>query len=317
MKKSKSKINYNKWGYYFIIPFIVVYAVFSLIPILSTLYYSFFEYYYKLGGAVQVGPNFAFLENYITLFTEGKFFKYLGNTMVLWAFGFVPQLVISLLLALWFSSTRLNIKAQGFYKTFIYMPNLVMASAFSFLFLQLFANDGPVINVLFQLGVLQDSFSFIDYSISTRGLISFMNFLMWFGNTTILLMAGIMGIDQSIIESAQVDGASSSQTFFKVVLPLLKPILLFVMITSLVGGVQMYDIPEIFTGGTGGSEIGSMTVMMYISDLLSTSKQYGLAGAASTTLFILTAIVSILFFYFFNRDEFRKEKKVKEVKGNE
>lgn len=317
MKKKKTKINFNKWGYYFVIPFILVYVVFSLVPLLSTLYYSFFEYYFKFGGLQQVGPNFSFLDNYIKLFTEGKFFKYFGNTMVIWLFGFTPQIIVSLVLAMWFSSTRLNIKAQGFYKAIIYMPNLVMAAAFSLLFLRLFSNNGPVTNLLIDSGLLNETFSFVDQKWSTRGLISFMNYLMWFGNTTILLMAGIMGIDSSILESAQVDGATSTQAFFKVVLPLLRPILLFVVITSLVGGVQLFDIPEIFTSGTGGPESGSMTVIMYIARLLGVSKQYGLAGAASTVLFIMTATVSLGFFFLFYRKDYMEERKAKKVTAHE
>jgi len=304
----KSKINYNKWGMRFIMPFIIIYVLFSLVPLLSTFFYSFFEYYFRYGGLEQVGPNFSGLDNYIKVFTEGKFFTYFGNTIIMWVMGFVPQLIISLLLALWFTSTRLNIKGQHTYKTVMYMPNLVMASAFSLLFLRLFANNGPVTNMLFESGLVPDTFSFVDKAWSTRGLIASMNFLMWFGNTTILLMAGIMGIDQTVIESAQVDGASSVQTFFRIILPLLKPILLFVMVTSLVGGVQMFDIPTIFTGGSGGPKQSAMTIMMYISDLLSISKQYGLAGAVSTVLFVITASISLTFFYFFNRDEFRKKK---------
>lgn len=317
MKTGKSKINFNKWGYRFVAPFIIVYVIFSLIPLLSTLYYSFFEYYFKFGGLEQVGPNFAFLDNYVTLFTEGKFFKYFGNTMIIWIWGFVPQMIVSLILAIWFTSTRLNIKAQGFFKAIIYMPNLVMASAFSLLFLRLFSNNGPITMLLLDNNIIGESFSFVDVNWSTRGLISLMNYLMWFGNTTILIMAGIMGIDKSLFESAQVDGANSIQTFFRIVLPLLRPILLFVMVTSLVGGVQMFDIPQIFTSGTGGPETGSMTVIMYISSLLGTSKQYGLAGAASTILFIMTASVSLGFFFLFYRKDIIRERKMKEVKTDE
>lgn len=307
MMKRKSRINYNKWGMRFIMPFIVIYVLFSLIPLLSTFIYSFFEYYFRFGGLEQVGPNFNGFDNYIKVFTEGKFFVYFFNTMIMWVMGFIPQLLISLLLALWFTSTRLRIRAQGTFKTIMYMPNLVMASAFSLLFLRLFANNGPITNLLFELELLPTSFSFVDHMWPTRGLIALMNFLMWFGNTTILLMAGIMGIDQTLLESASVDGANSRQTFFKIVLPLLKPILLFVMVTSLVGGVQMFDIPTIFTGGSGGPKQGAMTVMMYIADLLSISKQYGLAGAVSTVLFVITASISLTFFYFFNKDEFKKK----------
>ncbi len=317
MKKSNSKVNYNKWGYRFVLPFILVYVIFSLIPLLSTFFYSFFEYFYKFGGLEKVGPNFTFLDNYVTLFTEGKFFKYFGNTMIIWIIGFVPQMVVALLLALWFTSTRLNIKAQGFFKTIIYMPNLVMAAAFSLLFLRLFSNNGPVTSVLLDMDIIGESFSFVDQNWSTRGLIAFMNYLMWFGNTAILLMAGIMGIDKSLIESARVDGANTVQIFFRIILPLLKPILLFVMVTSFVGGVQMFDLPQIFTSGSGGPETGSMTVIMYIARLLGISKQYGLAGAASTVLFAMTAIVSLGFFFVFYRKELMENRLVKKVKANE
>jgi len=313
-KKQKTKINYNKWGYYFVAPFIIVYVVFSLIPLLSTFYYSFFEYYYAQGGFIKVGPNFNGFANYAKLFSQGLFMKYLGNTVILWIMGFVPQIIISLLMALWFTSFRLKLKGKGFFKTIMYMPNLVMAAAFSMLFLQLFSNTGGLTTLLMDQGIIPETFSFVDRMWPTRALIASMNFLMWFGNTTILLMAGIMGIDDSLIESASVDGANSFQIFGKVILPLLKPILLFVLVTSLVGGIQLYDIPFVFTRGTGGPQGGSQTVMMYISGLLRTSKQYDMAGTASVILFLITSVVSIGFFFIFNREEiseYRKEKKTK------
>src|SRR5690554_7138323 len=312
-KKKQTKVNYNKYGYYFIAPFFIIYSIFSLLPLLSTFYYSFFEYYFhQVRGTI--GPNFSFLDNYITIFEQGIFFKYLGNTMIIWLLGFIPQIIISLTLALWFTNTRLKIRGQGFFKTVMYMPNLVMAAAFSMLFAQLFSNTGAITKLLFEKGVISESFSFVNRVWPTRGLISLMNFLMWFGNTTILLMAGIMGVDDSLIESAQVDGATTFEVFSKVILPLLKPILLFVLVTSLVGGVQMYDIPFVFTRGTGGPQGGSQTVMMYISGLLRTSKQYDMAGTASVVLFLITSVVSVGFFFIFNREEiadYREEKRRK------
>lgn len=311
-KNKNNKINYDRWGLYFIAPFFIIYGIFSLVPLLSTGYYSFFEYYYhQIKGTV--GPNFVLFDNYVTLFNQGLFFKYLGNSMIIWIMGFVPQIIISLLFALWFTNMRLKIKGQGFFKTIMYMPNLVMASAFSMLFASLFSNTGALTKLLFDWGVISETFSFVDRVWPTRGLIALMNFLMWFGNTMILLMAGIMGIDDSLLESAQVDGATSFQTFRKVTLPLLKPILLFVFVTSLVGGVQLFDIPKIFTQGTGGPLNGSTTVMMYISSLLNPAKQYGLAGAASVVLFLLTATVSLIFFYFTNKEELKEAKEIRRV----
>lgn len=301
-KTKKTRVDYNKWGYYFLIPFIVVYFVFSLIPLLSTFYYSFFEY--RQQGLSIIGPNFIGFQNYSTVFTEGpdKLFKYFGNTMIMWIMGFIPQLIISLLFALWFTSNRLKIKASSFYKTIMYMPNLVMAAAFSMLFMQLFGKNGPIETLLINSGIVGETFTFAGKVWASRSIIAFMNFLMWFGNTTILLMAGIMGIDQMVIESAQVDGASSTKVFFKIILPLLKPILLFVLVTSLIGGVQMFDIPYIYSQGDGGPNFSTMTIMMYLSKLLGPSKQLGLAGAVSVLVFIITGAMSVFFFKFLGTD---------------
>ncbi|MDD4204164.1 MAG: sugar ABC transporter permease [Acholeplasmataceae bacterium] len=240
--------------------------------------------------------------------------KYLGNTIILWLISFIPQIIISLLMALWFTSFRLKLKGTTFFKTIMYMPNLVMAAAFSMLFVQLFSNTGGLTTLLMDMGIIPETFSFVDKVWPTRFLIAAMNFLMWFGNTTILLMAGIMGIDDTLIESASVDGANSRQTFTKITLPLLKPILLFVLVTSLVGGVQLYDIPYVFTKGTGGPNGSSQTVMMYISGLLKTSKQYDMAGTASVILFLFTTVISIFFFLVMNRDEiddYKEERRIK------
>ena len=113
MKKSGGKaVRYNKWGYIFLIPFIAVYIIFQLIPLVTTIYYSFFENY--MSGLTQVGPNFVGFENYRKLFTGGDVWVYFKNTMVLWIMCFIPQIFLSLLLGAWFSDTRLKIKGSRF-----------------------------------------------------------------------------------------------------------------------------------------------------------------------------------------------------------
>ena len=205
MKKSGGKaVRYNKWGYIFLIPFIVVYVVFQLVPLITTIYNSFFENY--MSGLTQVGPNFVGFENYEKLFTSGDIWQYFKNTMVLWIMCFIPQIFLSLLLGAWFSDVSLKLKGTRFFKTVIYLPNLIMASAFSLLFFTLFADGGPINNLLMQIGFISEPYKFLSHVGSTRGLIALMNCLMWFGNTTILLMAGMMGIDTSLFEAAEVDG---------------------------------------------------------------------------------------------------------------
>ena len=149
---------------------------------------------------------------------------------------------------------------------------------------------------------LDAPYKFLINTWSTRSLVALMNFLMWFGNTTILLMAGMMGIDTSLFEAAEVDGATSTQVFWKITLPLLRPILVYVLITSLVGGLQMFDVPQILTNGTGEPMRTSMTLIMYLNKHLF-SKNFGMGGALSVILFIITGALSLLVYKFSDNKE--------------
>ena len=294
MRRHKG-VSYAKWGYIFILPFFVVYILFTLVPQLTTFYNAFFENYRS--GLKQIGPNFVGFDNFVKLFTPDKsgsigMLKYFGNTVILWVLGAVPQVAVALLLAVFFTSYRLNLKGQQFFKTVIYMPNLIMASAFSMLFFTLFSPVGPINNILLSSGLADKAIDFLGMRVSVRLLISLMNFLMWFGNTTILLMAGIQGIDQCLFEAADIDGANSLQVFFKVTLPLLAPILVYTVITAMIGGLQMFDVPQVLTNGKGTPNRSSFTMVMYLNNYLQTSKNYGMAGAVSVVLFIISAGLS-------------------------
>ncbi|MBQ9302888.1 carbohydrate ABC transporter permease [Butyrivibrio sp.] len=293
-KKSNSNVvKFNRWGYIFLIPFFVTYVIFSLIPLCSTIYNSFFENYRS--GLKQIGPNFVGINNYINLLNSPEIWKYLMNTLIMWVGGFIPQITIALLLAYWFSDPSLRLKGQRFFKTVIYMPNLIMASAFSMLFFALFSDSGPVNQILLSVGFIKEPFKFFQYVVASRALVMLMNFLMWFGNTTILLMAGMLGIDSSLYEAAQVDGATASQVFFKITMPILKPIFTYVLITSLIGGLQMFDVPQILTNGRGNPTDSLTTVIMLLNRYL-TSKDVGRGGALSVFLFIVTGILSLVVF---------------------
>lgn len=298
MKKTEGKskiVRYNKWGYIFLIPFVLVYVIFQLIPLVSTIYNSFFENYRV--GLMQVGPTWVGLENYKTIFSDVSLLKYTANTLIMWVIGFIPQIIVSLLLGQWFSDVRLKLKGSRFFKTVIYLPNLIMASAFSMLFFALFSDVGPINAILIKMGIAtqENPVRFFSNVWATRGLVGFMNFLMWFGDTTIILMAGIMGIDTSLFEAAEVDGASSWQRFYRITLPLLKPILIYVIITSMIGGIQMFDVPQILTNGSGAPAESTKTLIMYLNQHLY-SKNYGLGGALSVFLFIITAILSLIIY---------------------
>jgi len=296
-------VSYAKWGYIFLIPFFVIYFIFSFIPLVTTFYYSFFENY--MSGLNHVGPNFVGLENYKAIL-NGDLLKYMGNTVIIWILGFIPQIIISLLLGIWFTDLRLRLKGTGFFKTVIYMPNLIMAAAFSMLFFTLFSDGGPVNDILVKLDFFKEPFRFMTSVWATRGLIAGMNFLMWFGNTTIILMAAIMGIDTALFEAAAIDGAGSWKIFKKITIPTIRPILIYVFITSMIGGIQMFDIPQILTNGQGTPNRSSMTLIMFLNNHLF-SKNYGLAGALSVVLFFVSSVLSIVVFFSMTRETSKRK----------
>ena len=251
-------------------------------------------------------PNFVGFENYGKLF-DSNIGKYFGNTILIWVFGFIPQIFISLLLASWFTNLRLRLRATGIFKTIIYLPNLIMASAFAMLFFVLFSDAGPMNDILVHLGILETPYRFLSEVGGTRGLIIAMNFLLWFGNTTILLMAGIMGIDTSLIEAAEIDGAKQAQVFWLITMPLLKPIFVYVLITSLIGGLQLFDVPQILTNGGGNPDRTSTTLIMLLNNHLY-SKNYGLGGALSVMLLVISGVLSLIVYDTLTREQ-RKQRK--------
>ena len=135
-----------------------------------------------------------------------------------------------------------------------------------------------------------------------RGLIGLMNFLMWCGNTTIMLMAAIMGVDPTLYEAAELDGCTPNQMFWKITIPLIRPILVYVMITSMIGGLQMFDVPQILTNGKGGPDRTSTTMIMYLNNHLF-SKNYGMAGAVSVVLFLVCAVLCVVVYFSLTKED--------------
>lgn len=304
----RKSISYAKWGYIFIIPFFVAFIMFNLIPLISTFKNSFYEYYF-IQGYRQVGPNWVGLENYSELFkAENDLIKYFGNTFIIWLLGFIPQIFFSLLFASWFTDLRMKLKT-GAYKIIFYLPNVIMAAAMGMLFFTLFSQSGPINSIYKSITGSTEPIMFFEHVWTQRGIIALINFLMWFGNTTIMLMAAINGIDPSLYESAQIDGANPTQTFWKITIPLIRPILLYVLITSLIGGLQMFDVPQIVANGGSAVDNTSMTVVVYLNKYLSVSKNYGMAGALSVILFIVAAVLSMVIFFLTTERDTKKKKK--------
>lgn len=315
-------ISYAKYGYFFILPFFLVYCFFQLYPLFNTFYLSFF------GNGKKV-DDFVGLQNFqALLFGTGMgrtssaihetFIQTLGNTFIVWIGNFIPQIVLSLALAVWFTDAKLKIKGKGFFKVVMYMPNILTAASIAALYLSLFAESkyGPVNNLLMSIGIIDNPIKFVTGVWQSRGMVMFIHCWMWFGNTMIMLMSGIMGLNPSLFEAANIDGASSGQVFRKITLPLLSPMMLYTVVTSMIGGLQMFDIPYMYTKGTQRNEY-TKTAAVFIYEHFREkmpNPNYGFSAAASVILFFITIILGSVAFYM-NRDKDELAKK-KERKAN-
>ena len=166
----------------------------------------------------------------------------------------------------------------------------------------MFSTDVGIINyVLKTAGLIQNNIEWL--TTPRTAMIAVIIANVWIGIpfNTILLSTGLSTIPQELYESASVDGANSIQRFFRITLPLLRPILLYVMITSLIGGLQMFDVPQVLTNGKGEPVRMSMTLIMYLNNHLY-SKNFGMAGALSVFLFIITGILSLIVYKFSVQD---------------
>lgn len=296
MKKNKT-VEYGKYGLLFLIPFFLVFLVFQLYPLLYTFYNSLI-YSAKNGRYVTETVGLGNFTNYVFAKTGSEFWQSLMVTVVLWILNFIPQILLALLLAAWFTDIKIKLKGSGIYKVIMYMPNIITAATIAVLFYGLFEVNGPITTLFKDLGWC-DKGGILNHGWASLIIIAFIQFWMWYGNTMIVLIAGILGINPSLYEAAMVDGASSRQTFFSITLPLLKPILQYTLVTSAIGGLQMYDIPALFNvSGTGDAlpNYASQTITMYIRKLGFTTKDMGKSAAASMILFVVTLVISLLFF---------------------
>ena len=312
-------ISYAKYGYMFIAPFFLVYCFFQVWPLIQTFILSF------QGNGADAG-NFVGFDNYgIILFGSGEgmgrraaamqdlFLTSFKNTIILWFGNFIPQILLSLLLAVWFTDSKLHIPGVGFFKVVMYLPNIITAVSVAALFMRFISNSQlSAVNTLLTLNG-GDPVSFEASAAWSRGIVMFIQTWLWFGNTMIMMMSGIMGINPSLFEAAAIDGASSGQVLRKVTLPLLRPMVVYTLITSMIGGLQMFDIPYLYHTGAGKINVNLRTVAVFVYEQFRAGAKvhqpdYGIAGAASVILFIITAALGVLVFRM-NRDEDEHRKK--------
>ncbi len=289
-------------AYLFVLPFVIVFLTFSVYPVFRTLYLSFTSYK-GFGDAKWAG-----LANYIRVFKDKFFWKALGNTVKIWGVNIILQLGLAFLLTVIFSDIKYKIRGLGIFRAVYYLPNLIAATSVAFLFKTLLDwKYGSFNQLLLTLGVAKEQINWLGSTSTAPYVISVIGAWMWFGNSFIMLMAGVQGIPTDYFEAAAIDGAGRWKVFAKITIPLLRPIMLYVFVTSLIGGLQLFDLPFLMNGvapNTAGEPSGCLqTAVMYLYKFGFETHQVGYASAIAYTLFFIILIVSIIQFKTLGREE--------------
>ena len=304
-KKNNLK-KYNRAGYVFVLPFVIVFLIFNVYPVLRTLYLSFTNA--KIAGVGEM--KWVWFDNYIRVVTDKFFWRALWNTVRIWGVNIVLQLGLAFLLTIVFSDIKYKMKGLSVFRIIYYLPNLIAATSIAFLFKTLldwrYGTANQIIGNIYKLfGATYNPIDWLGRAATAGNTIAVIQTWIWFGNSFIMLMAGVQGISTDYFEAAAIDGAGRWTVFGKITLPLLKPILLYVAITSLIGGLQMFDLPFLMAEKASASYNSVETAVMYLYKFGFTTgtTQTGYASAIAYVLFLIILIVSIVQLKVFNKKE--------------
>lgn len=271
--------------YLYISPFFVVFAITGLFPLLYTGFVSLHEWD-LLGGQGE----FVGLENFTAVLDQAFFWKALRNTISIFLLSSVPQVLIALILA---ALLHANLRARTFWRMGVLLPYVVAPVAVTLVFSKMFADDSGMINAILQQVGMDPIAWHSDPFWSHVAIASMVNFR-WTGYNTLIFLAAMQAIPQDLYEAAVIDGASRVRQFFSVTVPMVRPTLIFVVITSTIGGLQIYDEPRMYDQmGQGGNDRQWLTVTLYLYELGWRNTNLGRAAAVAWLLFLVIVIFGI------------------------
>lgn len=273
----------NKYAYFYITPFFIVFLIFSLFPILYSFVLSFCDMDVLSGRFTFVG-----MRNYQRLFESGYFFKSIGNTLLIWIMSIIPQLSIAFVLALILSNKWF--RGRFLLRNIYYFQNLVTPVTIGLLFGAMFSYPGGAVNnIITMLGL--EAVDFQNNQMLARMVIAIAICWKNFGFNIIYFTAGINSISDDVLEAAEVDGASNWQKITRITLPLMRPILIYVLVTSVIGGLQMFDESHLVFKSVPGD--ATVTMVKYLYDSAFERFQFGYAAAVAYGIFVIIIIASV------------------------
>lgn len=287
--------------YVFISPFFILFLVFSAFPLLFSLYLGFHSW-------DGVGPmEWAGIKNFTYLLTDDVFWRAVRNTVVLMFQSAVPQHVFALAFA--FILNGGFVRCKDFFKASLFLPYLTSAIAVSLLFKAMFSYRMGLINyglealcqwgpakTLLRMASLLPPVNWLGKAMYVKPAISTLIVWQWTGWNTILYLAGLQAINTEYYDAARVDGATWPQVFFRITLPLLRPMILFAATLSIIGSMQLFTEPMILTTKTGGTTMAGYTVAMNLYQVAFDWRYFGSAAAISWVLFMMIFAFSLVNF---------------------
>lgn len=280
-----SEIWKHRKEYVAISPFYLLFAVFGLFPIVFSMYLSF-QSWDGIGHMSYNGLN-----NYLFMVTDPEFWKAVRNTLLIWVFSTVPMLFSALVIAFLLNSSM--VKFRTFFRIGYFLPNVTSLVAVAIIFSTVFSNNYGLLNYFLNLFGL----STVEWLNKTWGIqiaVSIMVIWRWVGYNAVIYLAGLQSIPKVLYEAAKIDGASGIQTFFRITVPILRPIILFTVITSTIGGMQIFTEPQVLVGNDGGVDGGGLTIVLYLFREAFINNYFGYGAAVGWGMFVLIALFSIL-----------------------
>lgn len=286
--------NLGRWDvklspYLYISPFFILFGLTGLFPLIYTAYVSMHDWHLIAGQGEYVG-----FKNYAFILQEPNFWKGIRNTFSIFLISTIPQLMIAIVLAALLDA---NLRAKTFWRMGVLLPYVVAPVAVSLIFGRLFADQSGVINtILGNFGI--DPIGWHSQVFPSHVAIASMVNFRWTGYNTLILLAAMQAIPRDLYEAAVIDGASRVRQFFSITVPMLRPTIIFVVITSTIGGLQIFDEPRLFDqSGQGGPSRQWMTATMYIYEVgWGNQKSFGRAAAVAWILFLIIIVVGLINF---------------------
>lgn len=289
----RSRLDVRLSPYAFVAPFFILFSIFGLFPLLFTFWVSMHDW-----GLLSGNQGFIGVENYVFLIGDAKFWHALTNTMGIFLLAVVPQLLVALLLA---DTLNRQIRFRAFFRVGIIIPYVTSIAAMAIIFGQLFGRDFGLINYALEfLGI--EAIDWRNNRFASWVAIAVMIDWRWLGFNTLIYLAAMQAIPKDLFEAAAIDGASRMRQFWQITIPMVRPTIMFTVIISTIGQMQLFTEPVIFGQDyAGGNQNQFQTVAMLMFDEAMRLQNFGYASAIAWVIFVLIVIFAVINVLFVSR----------------